>query len=49
MLENEIKRLQGILNEMILSKKDSGLIYDLSIQLDELIVNYYKQSNIKSN
>lgn len=43
MLENEIEKLQGKLNEAILNKLDHHLIYDLSTQLDELIVIYYKQ------
>jgi len=49
MLENEIERLQGKLNQMILNQGDNNLIYDLSIQLDELIVNYYRQSEISAN
>ncbi|QUH20959.1 aspartyl-phosphate phosphatase Spo0E family protein [Alkaliphilus sp. B6464] len=49
MLKNEIERLQGMLNEMILNKVDNSLIYDLSTQLDELIVSYYKQIKLTSN
>lgn len=49
MLENEIKKLQGKLNEMICNKRDNNLIYDLSTQLDELIVSYYKDIKLRSN
>jgi len=49
MLKNEIERLQGMLNEMILNKVDNNLIYDLSTELDELIVNYYRQTEINAN
>ncbi|MBU5677286.1 aspartyl-phosphate phosphatase Spo0E family protein [Alkaliphilus sp. MSJ-5] len=49
MLKNEIERLQGMLNEMILNKVDNSLIYDLSTQLDELIVSYYRQIKLTSN
>lgn len=49
MLKNEIERLQGMLNEMILNKVDNNLIYDLSTQLDELIVSYYRQIKLTSN
>lgn len=31
---------------MILNKVDSKLIYDISVQLDELIVNYYNEINM---
>lgn len=49
MLENEIKKLQGKLNEIISNKGDNNLIYDLSTQLDELIVSYYKDIKLRSN
>jgi len=49
MLKNEIELLQGKLNEMILNQGDNNLIYDLSIQLDELIVNYYRQTEVSAN
>ena len=34
-----------MLNEMILNKADNKLIYDLSIELDQLIVNYYREAD----
>ncbi len=47
MLKNEIEQLRGKLNEMISKKENDQLIYDLSIQLDELIVNYYKEIGMR--
>lgn len=47
MLTREIERLRGMLNEMILNKADNKLIYDLSIELDQLIVNYYREADKK--
>ena len=47
MLKNEIERLQSILNSAIEGNQDEELIYDLSIQLDELIVSYYKEIELK--
>lgn len=49
MLEYEIKKLQGKLDEIISNKEDNKLIYDLSIQLDKLIVRYYEEIGLKSN
>ena len=40
MLKNEIERLQNILNDAIEGNQDDQLIYDLSTQLDKLIVSY---------
>ncbi len=47
MLENEIERLQSLLNDAIECNQDYKLIYDLSIQLDKLIVSYYKEIGLK--
>lgn len=47
MLKNEIERLQNILNDAIEGNQDDKLIYDLSTQLDELIVSYYKEIKLK--
>ncbi|MCK9267104.1 MAG: aspartyl-phosphate phosphatase Spo0E family protein [Alkaliphilus sp.] len=47
MLKNEIERLQNMLNSAIEGNQDEELIYDLSIQLDELIVSYYKEIELK--
>lgn len=47
MLKSEIERLQSILNNAIEGNQDDKLIYDLSTQLDELIVSYYKEIELK--
>lgn len=47
MLKDEIERIQNMLNSAIEGNQDEGLIYDLSIQLDELIVSYYKEIELK--
>lgn len=47
MLKNEIERLQNILNNAIEGNQNDELIYDLSTQLDELIVSYYKEMGLK--
>lgn len=47
MLENKIERLQNLLNDAIECNRDYKLIYDLSVQLDELIVTYYKKIGLK--
>lgn len=49
MLKDEIEQLRGMLNETILNKGDNNLIYNLSIQLDELIVDYYRQIGLNVN
>ena len=41
MLNDEICRLRDKLNESIVTGKDYSIIYKLSIELDELIAEYY--------
>lgn len=48
MLNDEICKLREELNESIKTNQDYSKIYKLSVQLDELIANYYgKASNYK--
>lgn len=47
MIKDEIERLQNILNSAIEGDHDAELIYDLSTQLDELIVSYYKEIGLR--
>ena len=49
MLNDEICKLRNKLNQSIEQKKDYTIIYQLSIELDELIARYYedKSHNIK--
>ena len=44
MLNDEICRLRNKLNESIVSGQDYDIIYQLSIELDELIAEYYRNS-----
>ena len=48
MLNDEICKLRNKLNESIVTGKDYDIIYQLSLELDELIAEYYKQ-NVKFN
>ena len=48
MLNDEICKLRNKLNESIVTGKDYSIIYQLSLELDELIAEYYKQ-NVKFN
>ena len=52
MLNDEICKLREELNESIktsiVTGKDYSIIYQLSLELDELIAEYYKQ-NVKFN
>ena len=43
MLNDEICILRDKLNESIVTGKDYSVIYQLSIELDELITEYYKK------
>lgn len=43
MINDEIKNLRNKLNIMIQNGENSELIYEVSKQLDELIVEYYKE------
>ena len=42
MLNDEICKLRDKLNKSIENGDDYSIIYQLSIELDELIANYYK-------
>lgn len=44
MLNEEICRLRDKLNESIVTGQDYSVIYQLSIELDELIAEYYRQN-----
>lgn len=49
MLNDEICKLREKLNESIITGQDYMIIYKLSIELDELIAQYYKDlKEIKS-
>lgn len=43
MLNDEICKLRDKLNESIVSGADYSIIYKISVELDELIAQYYKQ------
>lgn len=51
MLNDEICKLRDKLNYSILSGEDYSIIYQISVELDELIAKYYKmqinQKNIR--
>lgn len=42
MLNDEICKLRDKLNESIVTGKDYSVIYQLSVELDELIAKYYR-------
>lgn len=42
MLNDEICKLRNRLNESIVSGEDYSIVYQLSIELDELIAEYYR-------
>ena len=44
MLNDEICKLRDKLNESIVTGKDYSIIYQLSIELDELIAKYYRRN-----
>lgn len=45
MLNEEICKLRNKLNESIVTEKDYNVIYKLSVELDELIAEYYRKNN----
>lgn len=45
MLNEEICKLRDKLNKSIESEEDYSITYQLSIELDELIAQYYKNIN----
>lgn len=47
MIDEEICRLREELNQSIIDEKDYNIIYKISIELDELIAQYY--SNNRKN
>ena len=48
MLNDEICKLRDKLNESIVTVQDYNIIYQLSIELDELIAEYYRNIIKKS-
>jgi hypothetical protein len=44
MLDEKICNLRKELNNSILKEEDYSIIYQLSIELDELIAQYYRES-----
>ncbi|MCX7710937.1 MAG: Spo0E family sporulation regulatory protein-aspartic acid phosphatase [Clostridia bacterium] len=50
MLHNDIQVLQNELNQMLLEDTEYSRIYETSVRLDELIVQYYKRDkrNVQS-
>lgn len=47
MLNDEICKLREKLNESIINGADYSITYDLSVQLDNLIAQYYKNDVIQ--
>ena len=45
MLNDEICKKREELNRSILENKDYSIIYKLSVELDELIAEFYRKSN----
>ena len=45
MLNEEICKLRNKLNESIVTEKDYNVIYKLSVELDELIAEYFRKNN----
>ena len=45
MLDEKIRETRERLNESIITGKDYEVIYNLSVELDELIAKYYLESN----
>ena len=45
MIDEEICKLRDKLNQSIMEEKDYNIIYELSIELDELIAKYYSKKN----
>ena len=45
MLNDEICKLRDKLNESIINGQDYSITYKLSIELDELIAEYYRKNN----
>ena len=45
MLNDEICKLRNKLNDSIVSGEDYTIVYQLSIELDELIAEYYRRQS----
>ena len=45
MLNDEICKLREKLNNSIISGEDYNIVYKISIELDELIAEYYRRLN----
>ncbi len=45
--KKDINNLRKKLNESIKNNEDYSIIYDLSIQLDDLISQYYRENHTK--
>lgn len=45
MIDEKICKLREKLNQSIIEKKDYNIIYQISIELDELIAQYYSNNN----
>ena len=46
--KEQINNLREKLNESIENNENYSIIYNLSVQLDELIADYYKEKNEKN-
>ncbi len=46
MLDKKICELRKKLNESIVSGEDYSVTYKLSVELDKLIAQYYRESNV---
>ena len=49
MLDEKILKARERLNESIITGKDYEEIYNLSVELDELIAKYYLKNNMTCN
>lgn len=45
MINDEICKLREVLNKSIIEGKDYSVVYQISIELDELIAKYYKEAS----
>ena len=48
MLNDKICKLREKLNESIINEEDYSIIYQLSVELDELIAEYYRKNKKKA-
>ena len=49
MINDEICELREKLNQSIIAGEDYSIIYKISIELDDLIANYYREEYNKEN